>query len=143
MRHPSRWTSLALWTLQALLAALFLFAGGFKLVAPVAQLQQGPIVLPLGFLRFIGVMEVLGGLGLVLPGLFRVRRELTAWAAAGLVTIMAGATTITLIGMGAAAAAFPAVVGVLALAVCLGRGGRAITLRRETPHPGALAVATR
>src|SRR5262245_5162404 len=63
---------IALWTLQGVLAALFLFAGGFKLVAPMAELARvSP--LPAAFLKFIGVCEVLGALGLVLPGLFRVR----------------------------------------------------------------------
>ncbi len=143
MRPLSRRTNIILWIVQILLAALFLFAGGFKLVGSPAQLQQGPLALPLGFLRFIGAMEALGALGLVLPGLFRVRRELTTWAAAGLVTIMAGATTLTLAGFGVAAALFPFVVGLLALAVCLGRGAGAITFRRSARGAGVAALATR
>ena len=74
----------ALWIVQALLAALFLFAGGMKLVLPLEQMT-GPIALPGPLLRFIGVMEVLGGLGLVLPGLLGIRPGLTPLAAAGLV----------------------------------------------------------
>src|SRR5215212_9515447 len=58
----------ALWVGQGLLAALFLFAGGFKLVASAEMMSQGPIVLPLAFLRFIGLCEVLGAIGLILPG---------------------------------------------------------------------------
>ncbi|HKV73842.1 MAG TPA: DoxX family protein [Gemmatimonadales bacterium] len=122
MSRNSKKANHLLWTVQILLAALFIFAGGFKLVMPLAAMQQGPITLPGVFLRFIGVAELLGGLGLVLPGLFRVLPQLTPLAAAGLVTIMAGATTLTVIGMGVRPALFPLVVGILAAIVCLLRG---------------------
>src|SRR5262249_2602468 len=81
---------IALWIVQGLLAALFLFAGGFKLAMPAPELSR-LAHLPAGFLKFIGTCEVLGALGLVLPGLFRVRPGLTPLAAAGLVIIMTGA----------------------------------------------------
>ncbi len=123
MSRNSKKANHLLWTVQILLAALFIFAGGFKLVMPLAAMQQGPITLPGAFLRFIGVAELLGGLGLVLPGLFRVLPHLTPLAAAGLVTIMAGATTMTVIGIGVRPALFPLVVGILASTVCLARGG--------------------
>jgi uncharacterized membrane protein YphA (DoxX/SURF4 family) len=101
-----------LWTVQILLAALFLFAGGMKLVLPI-EAMAGPVALPGALLRFIGVVEVLGGLGLVLPGLFRIRTGLTPLAAAGLVIIMIGATVITVMGGMIAGALFPAFVGAL------------------------------
>src|SRR6266481_6035457 len=85
--------NVALWIVQGLLAALFLFAGGAKLVLPLDQMT-GPVALPGWFLRLIGVAEMLGALGLVLPGLLRVRPGLTSLAAAGLVIIMIGATVI-------------------------------------------------
>src|SRR3989475_3590159 len=84
--------NVALWIVQGLLSALFLFAGGAKLVLPLDQMT-GPVALPGWFLRFIGVAEVLGALGLVLPGLLRIRPGLTPLAAAGLVIIMIGATS--------------------------------------------------
>ena len=56
----------ALWVVQVLLALLFVFAGGMKLVLPLDQLA-GPVPLPGAFIRFIGVAELLGGLGLILP----------------------------------------------------------------------------
>src|SRR5215213_1915554 len=86
-----------LWTVQALLALLFVFAGGMKLVAP-PEMLKGPVEFPVPFLRFIGLCELAGGLGLVLPGLLRIRTGLTPLAAAGLVIIMVGATATTLIG---------------------------------------------
>src|SRR5579864_9333030 len=86
-----------LWTIQVLLALVFLFAGSMKLVLPIAELK-GPVALAPLFLRFIGVCEVLGALGLILPSLLRVLPVLTPLAASGLVIIMIGATTVTLIG---------------------------------------------
>jgi len=102
-----------LWTAQSLTALLFLFAGSMKFIMPAEKMQQGPVSLPMAFLYFIGVCECLGALGLLLPGLFRIRTWLTPLAAAGLTTIMIGATTITIIAMGAAAALLPAIVGVV------------------------------
>jgi DoxX-like family len=121
--EPARKTSILLWTVQVLLAALFLLAGGMKLVSPIAALTQ-QVALPGPFLRFIGVAEVLGALGLVLPGLLRLRIGLTPLAAAGLVIIMAGAVGVTMATMGAAQAVVPGVVGVLAAGVAVGRWRR-------------------
>lgn len=109
-----------LWTLQTLLALLFAFAGTFKLVVPLEALQ-GPVALPGEFLRFIGVAEVLGALGLILPGVLRIRTGLTPLAAAGLTIIMLGATTISLVALGPSAAVVPCVVGVLAAFIAYAR----------------------
>ena len=109
-----------LWTAQALLAALFLFAGGTKLVMPI-EAMQGPIALPGIFLRFIGVVEILGALGLVLPGLFRIHQVLTPLAACGLVGVMTGATVLTALGMGVLPALFPFIVGLVAVSIAYGR----------------------
>src|SRR6185312_12147057 len=88
-----------LWTLQGMLAVVFLFAGSIKLQMPAAELTK-QISLSVAFLRFIGVCEVLGALGLILPGLSRIRTGLTPLAAAGLVVIMIGATVVTVMYMG-------------------------------------------
>ena len=109
-----------LWVFQGLMAALFLFAGSVKLVLPLDQLE-GPVALPGLFLRFIGVAEVLGAMGLILPGALRIHTELTPLAAAGLVVIMTGATVITAMSGPAAAALFPFVVGVCVASIGYGR----------------------
>ena len=114
--------NLALWIVQALLALLFLFAGGMKLVLPLEKLA-GPVTLPGFFVRFIGVCEALGGLGLILPGLLRIRPGLTPLAAAGLVIIMIGATMITLPSGDVTMALIPLVVGLLAAFVAYPRSG--------------------
>ena len=115
----SKAVNAALWTVQALLAALFLFAGVMKFIVPAAALeaQSG---MSAEFLRFIGLAEFLGGLGLILPGLSGIQTRLTPLAAAGLVIIMIGATALTA-SAGVAAAIFPSVAGLLSLLVAWGR----------------------
>jgi hypothetical protein len=107
----------ALWIVQGLLALIFLFAGGLKLVVPVEKLT-GPVLPPGLFVRFIGVAKVLGGIGL------------TPLAAAGPVIIMTGATVFTLVGGDVAPAQIPLAVGLLSAFVAYGRW-------RLAPHRGS------
>lgn len=109
-----------LWTIQALLALVFLFAGGMKLAMPVDVLAQ-QAQLPGRFMEFIGIAECLGAIGLILPGLVHIRPRLTPLAAAGLMVIMAGATVVTLGHGDIAPALVPLVVGSLAAFVVYGR----------------------
>ena len=119
-----------LWIVQLLLALLFLFAGIAKLVMPLEPIvaQTG---LPGALLRFVAVCECLGGLGMVLPGLLRIRPGLTPLAAAGLVIIMVGATVLTINSQGLLTALFPLVTGALAAFVAYGRW-RVAPLRGRT-----------
>jgi hypothetical protein len=135
-------TRIALWIVQGVLAALFLFAGGFKLAMPIAELARvSP--LPAGFLKFIGACEVLGALGLVLPGLFRVRPGLTPLAAAGLVVIMLGAVVVTVMTQSVQAAGFPLAVGVLATVVAVGRRSpSARTVQAQGQHAATLSISS-
>ena len=118
----------ALWIVQGLLALLFLWAGGIKLALPLEELT-GPILLPGVFMRFIGVCEVLGALGLILPGLLRIRPGLTPLAAVGLVIIMIGAIVITLATGDVVSTALPLIAGLLSAFVAYGRW-------RLAPHRG-------
>lgn len=120
--RTSKRRNVQLWIVQSLLAALFLFAGWAKLSMPLAALAQATHM-PGVFMRFIATCELLGALGLILPGLFRVRLALTPLAAAGLVIIMIGATTVTLLTGQGAAAALPFIIGLFAAFVARGRAG--------------------
>ena len=126
----------ALWIVQGLLALLFVFSGVMKLIMPIEAMTE-QIQLPGPFLRFIGVAETLGALGLVLPGLLRIRHGLIPLAAAGLVIIMIGATVITLSIGGGLQALIPLVVGLFAAFVAYGRwrlaplGGRDVAAQRD------------
>lgn len=104
-----------LWTVQTLLALLFAFAGVMKLAMPAEMLAQQS-GMDGTFLKFIGVCETLGALGLILPGLFRIRPGLTGVAAAGLVVIMIGATVLTA-QQGVVGALVPFVTGCLSTVV--------------------------
>ena len=121
--RPRKALHITLWVVQVLLALLFIWAGGMKLVLPLEKLAgtSGSIVLPGLFVRFIGVCELLGGIGLLLPSLLRIKPGLTPLAAAGLVIIMIGAVGTTLAGGFGAMAAVPAVTGLLAAFVAYGR----------------------
>jgi len=110
-----------LWIIQGLLALLFLFAGGVKLVMPAADLTKQTPMLSAGFLRFVGICEVLGAIGLILPGLLHIRPGLTPLAASGLVGIMIGATAVTVMTGGVGMALMPFVVGLLAAFVAYSR----------------------
>jgi len=117
-RKSSKALGIALWAAQIILAALFLFAGVMKFVMPVEEMTRGSS-LPGSFLHFIGGMEVLGGIGLVLPCLLRISPFLTPVAACGLVIIMAGAT-VTSIPMGWISLV-PFFVGLAAALIAYGR----------------------
>jgi uncharacterized membrane protein YphA (DoxX/SURF4 family) len=110
--------SVILWTVQILLAALFVFAGVMKFVMPLEEMTKQSS-LPGSFFRFIGVAELLGAIGLIVPALWRIWPWLTPIAACGLVVIMAGATVLSL-PMGWIAL-FPLLVGGLAAFVAYGR----------------------
>jgi len=112
--------NVALWIIQGLLAALFLFSGVTKLILPIEEMTR-QIALPGLFLRFIGVCEILGALGLILPGIFRVRTGLTPLAAVALVIIMIGATVVNLMAGQRVAALITLVVGLLLAFVAYNR----------------------
>lgn len=89
---PGRVFGIALWIAQLLLAVAFVVTGAMKLFQPMDVLgatMGWPADLPSGVVRFIGLVEVAGGLGVVLPALTRIRPRLTPLAAMGLVTVMA------------------------------------------------------
>src|SRR5207237_6332861 len=106
----------------------FLFSVCSNMFLPLDHMA-GTVSLPGWFLRFLGVAEVLGALGLVLPGLLRIRPGLTPLASAGLVIIMIGATVVTWVGGMVAVALINLVVALLAAFVAYGRRSRLSVLR--------------
>lgn len=106
------------WAAQVALAVLFVFAGAMKFIMSADDMGD---TFPLAFLRFIGVCELLGGLGLILPGVLNIRRGLTPIAGAGLVIIMAGAVVTTVATMGPLPALFPLAIGLVAAGIVRAR----------------------
>ncbi|MFK8036116.1 MAG: DoxX family protein [Hyphomicrobiales bacterium] len=90
--QSSKGWNIGLWVAQALLAAMFLMAGATKVMSGSAELvamgmgwaENAPFLL----IKFIGLAEVAGGLGLLLPAATRIMPHLTKWAATGLCVIM-------------------------------------------------------
>ena len=118
--RPGRKLNVLLWVLQVLLATLFLFSGSMKFVMSVEEMTR-QMPLPGWFLHFIGCCEILGGIGLVLPGILRIRTGLTPLAASALVVIMIGATAINLDVGQRGAALMTVVIGLLLVFVALNR----------------------
>lgn len=90
-QQPSKALNIALWGTQGLLAALFLMAGVTKVVKPIEELApMMPWVLdmPAFMVRFIGISEMAGALGLILPAALRIMPRLTGFAGIGLGVIM-------------------------------------------------------
>ena len=110
----------ALWIVQGLLALLFLFAGSMKFILPIEEMTK-QLPMPGAFLRFIGAVEILGGVGLILPSLLRIRPGLTPLAAVCLMVVMVGAVVVSLVIGGVATAVMPFVVLILLAFVAYGR----------------------
>jgi putative oxidoreductase len=92
MTAPSKGWNIGLWVAQAALAAMFLMAGFMKLTtAPAEMVTMGMLWAentPVALIRFIGLAEVLGAIGLILPAATRIMPRLTKLAALGLAVIM-------------------------------------------------------
>ncbi len=88
---PSKALHIILWIAQVLLAVMFIMSGFMKVSQPIEELSKmlpWASQVPAALVRFIGVSEVLGGLGLVLPSLLRIKPRLTVLAAIGLAAVM-------------------------------------------------------
>ena len=111
-----------LWIVQVLLSLTFLFAGSTKFLMTVEQMNSmAKIPLPGLLIHFIGMCEILGAIGLILPWALGIKPKLTPIAACGLVIIMIGAVTLTVAGGDILPALFPLIVGLLAAFVAWGR----------------------
>jgi uncharacterized membrane protein YphA (DoxX/SURF4 family) len=122
----------ALWIAQGLLAVFFLFVGVSKIMTSDEMLAT-LFPLPAAFIRFIGVCEVLGGLGLVLPLALRIRPELTSLAATGLTIIMAGAAVTTFAVGGGAMSVMPLLIGAVTALIAYNRRPANLGTRESTP----------
>ena len=83
--------NISLWIAQGLMAAMFIMAGASKSFQSIEALAEGmPWVNDVSstLVRFIGVSELLGGIGIILPAILRIKPKLTSLAAWGLVAVM-------------------------------------------------------
>lgn len=88
---PSRVLHYSLWAAQVLLGLAFAAGGAMKATTPIAELalkMPWAAAIPEALTRFIGISELAGGVGLILPSLTRIKPVLTAFAGVGLAIIM-------------------------------------------------------
>jgi uncharacterized membrane protein len=113
----------ALWVAQGLLALAFLATGGMKVFAyekyKTTSEKNGPSGLTRGLTTFIGIAELAGAIGVVLPMAVNIAPGFSAWAAVGLATIMLLAIGYHLRRRESPAA--PAILFALAVFVAIGR----------------------
>jgi len=84
--------NIVLWVLQVLLTVAFAAHGVFMIAPPADMVAMINSQLGENFRLFLGVAEVLAAIGLILPGITRIRPWLVALAAAGLMIVMVSAT---------------------------------------------------
>lgn len=114
--------NVGLWVLQVLLALFFGLASSVpKLFLPADMLPPLPIPLPSALIIFIGIAEMAGALGLVLPGLLKIQTWLTPLAAAGLGLVALGGMGYQLASGEAGNAVFAVVFAALCMFVAYGR----------------------
>ncbi len=114
----------SLWVVQILLALSFLASGGMKATQPIEVLAQQmgwPGVVPEALVRFIGISQVFGALGLILPAATRIKPMLTPLAGAALAFVMLLAALFHVSRGEFAALPVNAILGGLAVFVAWGR----------------------
>ena len=95
-QKKSKGLHISLWVVQVILAALFSYVGLMKIITPVEQFSGNEMAIVnfvgIGMTRFIGVSELIGAIGLILPAALRIKPILTPLAASGIATVMILAT---------------------------------------------------
>jgi uncharacterized membrane protein YphA (DoxX/SURF4 family) len=117
-----------LWAVQIVLALIFAMTGTMKVAQPIAALAASlhwPGLVPPAFVRFLGVAELLGAAGLILPAATRIAPALTPVAAGALTLVMVPASLWHISRGEFATLAVPVVVGALSAFVAWGRSRRA------------------
>lgn len=131
-KRPYNRLNVALWSTQLLLAAMFGMAGYMKLSQPISHLSAilpWAAQLPEGLVRFIGIAELAGALGLILPAATRILLVLTPLAASGLFVIMVLASGFHISRGEISNLPINAVIGSLAAFIAWGRFKEAATSR--------------
>lgn len=121
---PSKALNIILWILQALLAATLIWAAVMKLGKPPRELAAmwpwAGEVSP-ALVQLTGIADLLGGLGLILPGLLRIKPGLTPVTALGVVALMICASMFHILRGEASQIGFNVVVAVIAGFIAWGR----------------------
>ena len=120
------WSRRLLWTVQILLALVFLAHGAMMLFPPAEVARQMNAEMPRWFSLFIGVAEILAAIGLTLPAITGIQAWLVSWAAGGLMIVMVSATIFHLSRGEFGAAATTVVLLAMATTVAIARRRRRV-----------------
>lgn len=113
-----------LWIAAGVLAAMFLLAGGLKVARPkekLASIMEWTVSVPEVQVKALGLVEVLGAIGLILPRALNIAPVLTPAAAVGCAIVMIGATIVHVRMEDYPGVGMPAVLLTLAVIVAAGR----------------------
>jgi hypothetical protein len=118
---------ITLWIAQVIVAGMFLMVGVLKTFTPIAQLS---VMIPWAqdsqvLIRFIGITEILGALGLILPAALKIAPRLTVWAAYGLTLTMVLGTLFHTVRGEIPAIPTTIVLGLLSAFIAWGRSAKA------------------
>ncbi|MDR6192972.1 DoxX family protein [Siphonobacter sp. SORGH_AS_0500] len=124
MKKQSKLLKMSLWMVQILLAVTLIWAATTKWVQPINQLATmwpwtGDVSPE--FVKLTACIDLLGGLGLIVPGLFQTKPQLIAFTAAGVVALMISAIVFHVTRGETSSVGFNAVFALLALFVAWGR----------------------
>ena len=123
-QETSKTMNFTLWVAQILLTGLLVWAGLMKLLLPIEKLSAkfpwtGQV--PLFLVKFTGMIDLLGAIGLILPSLLRIQPKLTPFAASGLIILMICASVFHISRGEASGIGLNIVFGFIALFVAWGR----------------------
>lgn len=136
-QEERNFVNVLLWALQIVLAIAFLAHGWLFLSPPAELVDQLNASLPRWFQLFLGVAEVLAGVGLTLPALTRILPWLVVWAAGGVMIVTISATILHLVRGEMSSAGITSVLFALAVVVAYGRQRvRPIRARAAAPPTG-------
>jgi uncharacterized membrane protein YphA (DoxX/SURF4 family) len=131
--RASKRLHVTLWTVQILLALIFTMTGAMKVAQPIAALAASlgwPGHVPPALVRFIGISELLGAAGLILPAATRIAPALTPLAARALTLVMLLASLLHVSRGDFTVLPVPIVIGMLCAFVSWGRSRKAPILPR-------------
>jgi hypothetical protein len=127
----SKWWNTFLWLAQVLLAITFMWAGAMKLFKP-ADLPWQWIKENPNLVKVTGIIDLLAGVGLVLPALLRIQPTLTIYASYGIITLMIGASMFHIVRGETAQIGFNIFVALTAVFIAWGRQKKApMTLKNK------------
>lgn len=132
MQRTKTW-NIFLWVVQGILAAMFLTVGLMKIATPIEELSK---IVPLAkdapvLIRLIGISELLGGVGLILPAMLRIKPHLTILAAFSLAVVMLLALVFHLFRGEVSAIGTNVVLGLLAMFIVWGRSKKAVVVAKD------------